>query len=600
MLSFNRMAARENQLFHQREFMHHAYLAKQHAIKSLRGHDAEMVYPNQSEAAEMIIRELFEKNVVAVSLIALPQVGKTGTFLEVAYRACVHPSDDKIIDPRNIFIITGMSDTDWQKQTKKDMLEAFQSRVYHRGKLNTPGREDGFYTNLINARNSLIIMDECHVAVGKDQQISKMLKDIGLLDLKVLRERNIKILEVSATPGATLRDTQKWGVENHSVVILNPSDRYVGFKRMVQDNRLHTSFDFTKEEDIHLMVSFVKHTFTKPLWHVIRLPAKARNNTFENTFQKICAKEGWTSMLHSASERVGDIDYHMTIEPKQHTFLLIKEFWRAGKRLIDTFVGIVHDPIVKNKDTNVTAQGLAGRLCGNDKRSGIDAPHIFCDTELINEYLIWIESGGNFDAIQKYRSRNLQIENGRTVRSKPTFADPSNIQNTEKREHKIIRYRIFDTKQAALEYCYYLQYNPKQPKRNEKGKYTTSIPATADRGGAVAQARKKEDIIQFGLHAGYFYGGTTEEGSRVLYPCYESSSSTDTGYEVKDISPELERFIVLIKKGTSPAKVLEADAKYVSVKKMLVLDPDNDKKIKWYNEDDIDTDVASFTKPKVY
>ena len=69
---------------------------------------------------------------------------------------------------------------------------------------------------------------------------------------------------------------------------------------------------------------------------------------------------------------------------------------------------------------------------------------------------------------------------------------------------------------------------------------------------------------------------------------------------MKDISPELERFIVLIKKGTSPAKVLEADAKYVSVKKMLVLDPDNDKKIKWYNKDDIDTDVASFTKPKVY
>lgn len=585
------MSRNEQQLCHQRESIQYAYKSKLHAIKAERGSDVEMVYPNQKEAATTVIDNLYRKDHVAVSLIAPPQVGKTGTFLEVAYLACTHPEDTKIIDSRNVFIITGMSDRDWQGQTKKDMIEAFQSRVYHRGKLNTPDREDGFYTNLANARNALIIMDECHVAVGKDQQISKMLKDIGLLDIKVLRERNIRILEVSATPGATLRDTEKWGSDNHSVVILKPSDKYVGFKEMIRDKRVHQSLDLTKPEGLRELVAFVKSTFPSPRWHILRLPAKSRNKDFEDAFQKMCAKEGWKAMSHSALDRVGDIDYHMKKAPAEHTFLLIKEFWRAGKRLNDTFVGVVHDSAVKNKDTNVTAQGLAGRLCGNDKRSGPGATHIFCDIELINEYMVWVDAGGDFDAVQEYRSRNLHIKDGRVIKAKPTFADPSNVENTVKRKHGVIRYRIFEEKEEAIKYCGFLEYSPKRPERVH-GKYVTSLAATAERGGAKTQPRKLEDIVRFGLVPGFFYGGTGEEGSRVFFPCYEAADDADTGYEVTDSSTELERFVVLIKRNTPVAKVVEADAKYGPVKRLLILDPDNDRKIK---EDTADTDEVLST-----
>jgi hypothetical protein len=589
------MIRNQQQLSHQRESIQYAYKSKLHAIKADRGTDIEMVYPNQKEAAVAVIDNLYHKDRVAVSLIAPPQVGKTGTFLEVAYLACTHPDDSMIIDSRNVFIITGMSDKDWQRQTEKDMIEAFRSRVYHRGKLYTPDREDGFYTNLTNARNALIIMDECHVAVGKDQQISKMLKDIGLLDIKVLRERNVKILEVSATPGATLRDTEKWGPDNHSVVLLNPSAKYVGFKQMIRDKRVHQSLDITKPEGLRELVTFVKANFPSPRWHIIRLPAKSRNKDFEDTFQKMCVKEGWKAMSHSALDRVGDIDYHMEKAPAEHTFLLIKEFWRAGKRLIDSFVGVVHDPSVKNKDVNVTAQGLAGRLCGNDKRSGAGATHIFCDVELINEYLVWVDAGGDFDAVKEYRSRNLHIKDGRVVKSKPTFADPSNVDNTVKRKHGVIRYRIFDDKEEAFKYCGDLEYSPKRPER-VNGLYITSLAATAERGGAKTQPRKLEDIVRFGLVPGFFYGGTAEAGSRVFFPCYEAADDADTGYVVKDGSKELERFVVLIKRDTDPKKVQEADRKYVPVKRLLILDPDNDRKIK---EDAEDTDVVLSTSKMI-
>lgn len=419
---------RQHELFHQRESLHHAYQAKVHEIKARKGGDKEMVYPNQQTAATEIIQELFDpaNPKVAVTLIALPQVGKTGTFLEVAYKACTHPSDDCIIDPRNVFIITGMSDRDWQKQTEADMLEAFKRRVYHRGRLNTKDREDNFYTALSNATNALIILDECHIGAEKEHQVSQMLRRLNLLSIDTLRQKNVKILEVSATPGATLYDTEKWGPENHSIVMLYPSSKYVGFRQFLAEGRIHPSFDLVKDDEMEKLVAFIKRKYATPRWHIVRLPAKSRKNgEFEEKLQQICAREGWKTEKHSANDRVGDIDYHMGMQPRQHTILLIKEFWRAGKRLNDAYMGVVHEPQTVSMDTNVTAQGLVGRLCGNDKQSGAGSSHMFCDVDRIHEYLVWIDARGDWSKVREYNSRCLTIKRGIVVVSKPTFADLS-------------------------------------------------------------------------------------------------------------------------------------------------------------------------------
>jgi hypothetical protein len=431
---------RQHELFHQRESLHHAYQAKVHEIKARKGGDKEMVYPNQQTAATEIIQELFDptNSKVAVTLIALPQVGKTGTFLEVAYKACTHPSDDCIIDPRNVFIITGMSDRDWQKQTEADMLEAFKRRVYHRGRLNTKDREDNFYTALSNTKNALIILDECHIGAEKEHQVSQMLRRLNLLSIDTLRERNVKILEVSATPGATLYDTEKWGSENHSIVMLYPSSKYVGFRQFLVEGRIHPSYDLTNEDELEKLVAFMKRTYPTPRWHIVRLPAKSRKNgEFEEKLHQICAREGWNIEKHSANDRVGDIDYHMGMQPRQHTILLIKEFWRAGKRLNDTYMGVVHEPKTVSMDTNVTAQGLVGRLCGNDKQSGADSSHMFCDIDRIHEYLAWIDARGDWSKVREYNSRCLTIKKGRVVVSKPTFADLSDRSGDKKSSNNV-------------------------------------------------------------------------------------------------------------------------------------------------------------------
>jgi hypothetical protein len=410
----------------QRNYLRACYKAKENEVKWKKGEDREIVYENQKTAAVEICQELFEKDKTVVTLIAEPQVGKTGTFLETAFLACTHPSDTHIVNPKNVFIITGMSDTDWQKQTKNDMLEPFRNRVYHRGRLNTKDRQDGFYTNLANAEDALLIFDECHIGAEKDHQISAMLRHLGLLDLSVLKKRNIKLLEVSATPGATLRDTLAWGEENHSIVILKSSEAYTGFRHFIKEKRLHESYDLTDEEELNKLIAFISDTFVEPHWHVIRLPSKSRKNSeLEAKIMCICAREGWTAMNHSAVDRIDDLDYHMSTRPRKHTILLIKEFWRAGKRLNDTYIGIGHD--APTGDVNVAAQGLAGRFCGNDKKRGLGAPHVFTNVGLINQYLDWIDAKGDFSKVKTYTSRQLTIKKGRVKSSRETFAHESNV-----------------------------------------------------------------------------------------------------------------------------------------------------------------------------
>jgi len=423
------MAAKTSiDLFHQRESLKHSFDAKKHDIKAKRGSTKELVYPNQAEAAISIIDEFFNKDKVLVTLIAPPQVGKTGTFLQVAFLACTHPDDESIMDPRDVFIITGMSDRDWQKHTENDMLEAFKRRVYHRGRLHTKDLADGFNTNLSNAENALIIIDECHIGAEQQHMMSECLKTLGLLDIDVLRKKRVKILEVSATPGATLYDSIGWGPANHSVVLLNPSSSYIGFKHFIRENRIHNSLDLTGVEGIERLAAFIKGHFPTPRWHIIRMPSKSKSKAeFQKNMKKVCDREGWTFTVHSAMDRMGEIDYHLGKEPMQHAFIIIKEFWRAGKRFDDSFIGVVHEPRTTSKDTNVTAQGLAGRLCGNDKKSGTEAPHMFCDVERIHEYNYWFDSNGDWDAIQRnkksYYSRCLTIVNGRVSQQKASFAN---------------------------------------------------------------------------------------------------------------------------------------------------------------------------------
>lgn len=389
----------------------------------------ELIYPNQQEAAVAIQTAFSVENKICVTLIALPGAGKTGTFLATAYNMCVMPTEGLTINYNNVVILTGMNDVDWQVQTKAAMISSFATHVYHRGQFNRV-RE---ILQTATIRDVLIIIDECHIGANQKHTLSTMLVDLGILDIEFLRRRNIRILEVSATPGHTLHDSKKWGAQNHSLIMLKPSDCYVGFKKFKEEGRLRTSLALEKPQEVEKLCKIIEDRWaTMPRWHPIRMGRKS-SKILENITTS-AKKRGWDIINHNSDDRIKDIDTKMKAAPQNHTFILIKDFWRAAKRLRYKFVGIVHEPETTNPDASVQAQALAARLCDNytEEYDINTAPLIFCTVESIDQYLAWYENGGNYSDID-YHSANLKANkiNG-TVIARESFSSPSNVIGLEK------------------------------------------------------------------------------------------------------------------------------------------------------------------------
>ena len=71
----------------------------------------------------MIIRAHFhDKKIISIMVLALPQSGKTGAILATVKRY-VKVNDIPI---ENIYIITGLSSTDWKIQTQQRMPDSLK------------------------------------------------------------------------------------------------------------------------------------------------------------------------------------------------------------------------------------------------------------------------------------------------------------------------------------------------------------------------------------------------------------------------------------------------------------------------------------------
>ena len=103
-----------------------------------------------------------------------------------------------ILSVDNIYIITGYSSVEWNEQTKHRLPDCLANKVFHRSDLNTM-----FTDEVKNKSKVLIIMDEIKTASMKEQSVYKSFRESNLLEKQQLYERDIKIVELSATPNGT-------------------------------------------------------------------------------------------------------------------------------------------------------------------------------------------------------------------------------------------------------------------------------------------------------------------------------------------------------------------------------------------------------------
>tara|TARA_Y100001970_G_scaffold294028_1_gene446016 strand:- start:927 stop:2171 length:1245 start_codon:yes stop_codon:yes gene_type:complete len=354
----------------------------------------EYIYPEQKEYATQILEAFKNDNIFISTFIAPVQWGKTGVSISLIHQ-CV--TDEEIFfNPKHIYVITGLNDNEWKAQTQDRMLKEFRENVYH--------LSDLYSLDISDAQDALIIIDECQVANMTHQTIRKMLVRNGIKNLDDLKDRNIRILQTSATPDNVLVDCLEYDKNEHFTCIVDikadKQNSYKFFTDIPEDN-LKESMDLEILQNVDELFKDIL-SYQKERWHIIRIPgdSKGQNITMDN-------------IIFGADIYNCDIKYHMIgssidddISPEEvllerpssgkHTIILVKNKWRASKSIPDKYIGVVHDRYTREKVKYAAeVQSLAGRMIGHGKMKKRIKPIIYCKKECIKEYIKLFKN--NFD-----------------------------------------------------------------------------------------------------------------------------------------------------------------------------------------------------------
>jgi hypothetical protein len=493
------------------------------------------VYTAQKELAEKIV-SYYDKGILMVTLCAPPQWGKTGVSLGIAYKLCTHIESPKMIGFENVFFITGMSDTDWVNQTTERVLESWKPNVYHRNKLHLMKEKIECLKSSNNDKNIFIIIDECHIANHSGHMLSRMFQELGLMDIESMKQKNIKILQISATPSNALVDAGEWN-EYHTQICPYPNDGYVSFQTMLDEGRLRDTFDLCDKQGCQYFMKYIE-LFSTPKYHFIRGISKGKHKFYSillNNFKELFPETITIIELNSTvpKSKIQEIYENLNHQPDKHTIIFIKDMLGASKTIPDTHIGCVHEssPSSKMKDYCSEAQGLAGRLCGWNKQRGLPgmAPIVFCNVYIIEQYIRLFKESFNIyaDGFEWIDGRMKKREN-KELTSIPSYVHHSVVKGVEPPE-------IYESEPIIMKFYgeegqiqgkdYYVQHmkgksskwNGRGPnKRKPKdGMYETTIRE----GSRVYSSEEMYNERKCNIDNGAGYG---------FRPCYENVLNRDT------------------------------------------------------------------------
>ena len=194
-----------------RDIYIHNFDKNENELKNANG---KFITPYQFEQAKEIYNFFtFNKELLNLLIVAETQMGKTG-IIQALTRIFVEENN---IEPLNILILTGLSSTEWVKQTQNRFIEMIRPNIFHRNTMHK-------FQEILQTKNDLLlILDEVHIASELKNNMGKIFKECGLLNINNLTERNIKFIQVSATPDATLTELYK----SNLLLVINVSHKNI-------------------------------------------------------------------------------------------------------------------------------------------------------------------------------------------------------------------------------------------------------------------------------------------------------------------------------------------------------------------------------------
>jgi hypothetical protein len=335
-------------------------LTKQIELKSLEG--INIIYPNQEDCGKRIKFIFNNRSHVNCLVYGMTQTGKTGCMTSLIQYYIL--SFNIPID--NIYIITGLSDKQWKKDTKNRMPDGINARVFHRANLSKT-----FFRDIKEKTNILVIMDEIQIACEEKQTIHKTFEKCGFYDLNFLLENDIKLIQFSATPDGNINDIQDWGSYSAKLK-LEPGPNYYGCKKALEHKRVKQFKDLTNIENVEELKKDIETNFKTLRYHLIRVPNKRENKDGTNNQSKVISNikkvfiENYEYNKNYLKTKKEDINVILKKQPKKHTFIFYCEILRCAKTQHKRYIGISYERYVTNPNDSSIIQGSFGRLTGYD------------------------------------------------------------------------------------------------------------------------------------------------------------------------------------------------------------------------------------------
>ena len=385
------------------------------------------IHQNQHDIAKKVHEAVLcnECETLYTMVLAQTQSGKTGSMLEVTKRAIEHCSTP----PKNIFIITGLSSTEWKEQTQSRFPDIMKDNIFHNNDV------DGkLEMSLRGKRNVLIIIDEMHMAAKETQTIAKTFRNCNLDNPDFMFQNQIRIVEYSATPDGTIRDRLHLQ-ERSKIVMAEPGEGYVGPFHLLDRGNVFQAKDLSDKSNVAELHSHILSIFDEPKYHIIRVFTQGkRKEQISLNFDELRYIGGFETKTYQQKDGdIVDLNAVLSVPPTRHTFIFIKDMLRCAKTLVKTNIGVVYERLAKSVNDTAIIQGLLGRMTGYDVPDNIS---IFTNLDTIERYRQLWET--DFD-IEKVRW------NSNTSKTK-TYATDAWCEETAlgtERERFEVSYKLF-------------------------------------------------------------------------------------------------------------------------------------------------------------
>lgn len=330
------------------------------------------------------IREAFSNNPYVI-LLAQMQSGKSGTYLHCACDM-IH---NQLCD--NVLILSGVSDTTLREQTKTDLENAIKKFTNENGEqlelyLLLKDKINIYWgTGIKNIKkaeieNTLIIVDESHYAQSKDNMLYKKFTKLEIEqslcnDFDSLKQHNIKILNVSATPFSELIENSKQDREEKEIIIMKPGDGneeiatfpYIGVPFFHKTNKIiYEAKKITNGSYQHIKTTLSKEKYNNK--YCIVRTAKADKD--EKMMMDIARETDCEYIKIFGGAALGCFDI-LKDKPEKKTLIHICGKCRMGQVLEKEFIGMVYESS-ENANVDTLLQGLLGRMCGYHQNIDID------------------------------------------------------------------------------------------------------------------------------------------------------------------------------------------------------------------------------------